>query len=136
MKTGKELMETWFEQVWNRGNEALIAEMMSESCEIKGLGLAEKGPAAFMGFYQTFQSTFESIRIELIEQVEEGERVFANCRFTARHRERGQSVEMMFTALGRWREGKLIEACNVVDFLTLLVQLEEVEVSALAKVLS
>lgn len=124
-------MEIWFEQVWNQGNEDTIHEMMDEECEIKGLGLSEKGAEAFLGFYRTFQGAFDGIHIDLIDLMEEGENVMGNARFTAVHRQSGKKVDFVFSALGRWRDGKIVEARNVVDFTTMLTQVGALDESVM-----
>ena len=70
MTKNLEVLETWFQRVWNEGDASAIDEMFQEQGKARGLGgqddsaeidaeggIAEQvrvGPAGFKGFHQSF----------------------------------------------------------------------------------
>ena len=134
-KTGKELTLDWFERVWNQQDIAAIPELMAEDCIIHGLSLGENGSKAFAQFHAAYCQAFENIHIEVFEVVEEDMKTIGNCRFTALHKGSGKDVEMVFSFSVKWENQKAVEARNVVDFTTMLAQLELFDPSQMSKAL-
>lgn len=131
-KTPTQLVEEWFERVWNRGEEGAIHELMAPDCEAKGLDLPEKGPGGFLAFHRTFRNAFDSIRVEVIEALEQGERTIGHARFTAVHKPTGNPIDVVFSYSSLWRGGQLCETRNVVDYTALLSQMNAFDKQALA----
>jgi steroid delta-isomerase-like uncharacterized protein len=128
-------MERWFEEVWNKGREDAIDEMMS--ADTKGHGL--KGPdgkeidgmTAFKSFHKTFRSAFSDIRIKVEETVSEGDRTVARCLVTGTHTgdglgrpSTGKPVTFHGMTMARIKDGKIVESWNNFDFMTMYKQLE------------
>ena len=135
MKTAKELVTEWFDRVWNQRDRAAIEELMCEDCTIHGLNLSEKGPSAFESFHSAYCSAFEQIHIDIMEMAEEGNLVIGHARFAAIHRETQKDLSFLFSFSAYYRDGQLAEARNVVDFLSMLDQLEMLDGSLMEQAL-
>jgi len=128
------IMQQWFEGLWNDNDESTIERLMHADAVVHGLGgpVTGKivGPADFMTFYRTFRTTFPDIHIEIVHAVTEGDLTVAHCRVTGTHQgdglgmaPTGRRVDFYGFALGRVREGRMVEAWNCFDFLSLYQQL-------------
>lgn len=140
MKEGNEtsdnvsLVRRWFEEVWNRGREEAIDELFAEEGVAHGLtdgtGAALRGPVGFKPFFHRFREAFPEVGVVVEETVSEGDRVAARC--TVRGRHRGDSlgfkatdspVEFTGICIVRIRDGKIVEAWNNFDFMSMFQQL-------------
>jgi steroid delta-isomerase-like uncharacterized protein len=127
----KALVVRWFEEVWNKGREDAIAEMLAEDGVAHGLGdETMRGPTEFRVFHAKFREAMPDLRIEMDEVIAEGDKVA--YRFTASGTHRGDSLGFAATNRGARfigmgivvvRDGKIVEAWNVLDQLGMLSQL-------------
>ena len=62
-------------------------------------------------------------------------KTFGNCSFTAVHKSSGKNVEMIFTVYVIWKNQQAVEVRNVVDFTTMLTQLELLDPTQMEKAL-
>jgi len=127
--TTASLLNQWFEEVWNQSNEAFIDEMMHKDVIIHGIDSAgtTTGIDNFHQFYKNFRVTFPNVHILLEPLVHDDEVATAYCTVT------GKSVtsrEVSFTglAVGRFKDGKLVESWNNFDFLKMYQQLGHIMV--------
>lgn len=130
-----EVIPTWFERVWNKGEESAIDELLAESAVIHGLELpadsAKTGPAAFKPFWRQFRAAFPDIRVVMLDCITEGTYSVGHCRVTGSHS--GETFmtlaatrkKMEFTGmvLVRVGGGKIQESWNSFDFLGMYKQL-------------
>ena len=147
MKEGDEssdnasLIRRWFEEVWNKGREEAIDELFDEEGVAHGLadetGAALRGPAGFKPFHRKFREAFPEIEVVVEETVSEGDKVAARC--TVRGRHRGDTlgfkatdspVEFTGMAFVRVRDGKIVEAWNNFDFMSMFQQLGALRLDA------
>ena len=128
------LIRRWFEEVWNKGRVDAIAEMFAEDGIAHGLadesGQLLLGPAAFGVFHKTFREAFPDIVVNVEDTVSEGDKVAARC--TVRGKHTGDSLgfaatqaqmEITGIAIVRIKDGKIVEAWNNFDFMTMNRQL-------------
>jgi steroid delta-isomerase-like uncharacterized protein len=126
----KALIRRWFEEVWNKGRSEAIGEMLSEDALLHGLSDNEdkplRGPAEFLPFHQTFRGAFPDINVVVEDTLAEGDMVVARCTVQGRHSGDHLGVAatqapVRFTGIGigRIRDGKIVEAWNNFDFLTM-----------------
>jgi len=126
-------IRTWFEQVWNNGDESAIDRLMAPDAIAHGLpggdGSPLRGPAAFKPFFRTFRSAFPDIHIEILRTVTEGDLVCAHCHVTGTHSgadlgvaATGQRVEFSGMTIGRIENGQIHEGWNSFDFMTMFQQ--------------
>ncbi len=122
-KSAKDLIYEWHDRVWNHLEEAAIFELMDGTCVVHGLDLPEPGPKPFVAFYRNYLKTFSDIHHEIFELVQDGDHVVGHARMTATHIPTGKQVNVPFSISVVWKNGKAVEARNVVDFFSLLTQL-------------
>lgn len=136
--TGSDCDETflnrWFEEAWNKGREEAIDEMVDPDVIAYGLTDAEgsqiRGREDFRRFFRQFRSAFPDIHVDIEETIREGDKIGAVCRVTATHRGDGlgfcatnNQAEFCGILMVRLREGRIAEAWNYFDFMTLFGQL-------------
>lgn len=129
----KSLIKRWFEEVWNKGRTEAIDEMFATDGIAHGLadgGGDVIGPAQFKSFHATFRGAFPDLVVEVQETVAEGDKVVARCVVRGRHEGNTLNiaathspVEFTGVAIVRIQDGKIVEAWNNFDFMTLYRQL-------------
>jgi len=131
--SNREIVISWFEEVWNAGNEDAIDRLMSPSAKLHGLsspaGEPVVGPAGFKPFFHAFRQAFPDIRIRVLRTICEGELVACHCGVTGTHRgdglgvlPTGSSIEVFGVAIAAIRDGQIQEAWNCFDFMSLYQQ--------------
>ena len=123
----KEKTREWFDRVWNRLDLSVVDELMREDCEVLGLGNSVVGRAGFRSVHESFTAAFDQIHVEVIDFVAEGNEVAGHARFSARHRQSGREVDLMFSFYGCYEEGCLRRVRNVVDYTSLMAQMNLLE---------
>lgn len=135
------VIRRWFEEVWNQGREEAIDELFDEEGVAHGLAdVADgklRGPAGFKPFFRSFREAFPEIEVVVEDTVSEGDKVAARC--TVRGRHRGDTlgfkatdnpVEFTGVAIVRVRDGKIVEAWNNFDFMSMFQQLGALRLDA------
>ena len=126
----KQLLRRWFEEVWNNGRVDAIEEMFDENGIAHGLSDDPsnpiKGPQNFRPFHTVFREAFPNMMIVVEDMVAEGDKVAARCSVRAKHegeflgRGATQSpVDFTGIAIVRIENGKIVEAWNNFDFMSL-----------------
>ena len=128
------LVRRWFEEVWTKGRADAIDEMFAEDGVAHGLadesGAELRGPANFRAFHGKFREAFPGIEVVVDDAISEGDKVAARCTVRARHE--GDSLgfaatkrQVEFTGMtfARVRDGKIVEAWNNFDFMSMFRQL-------------
>ena len=130
----KALIRRWFEEVWNKGREEAIEEMFAEDGIAHGLagetGAALRGPGGFKPFFRSFRGAFPDIEVIVEDTIAEGDKVAARCRLRATHAgdnlgfaATGKPMEITGIAIVRVESGKIVEAWNNFDFMSMFQQL-------------
>jgi len=135
------LIRRWFEEVWNKGREEAIDELFGEEGVAHGLadeaGEPLRGPSGFKPFFRRFREAFPEMEVVVEDTVSEGDKVAARC--TVRGRHRGDSlgfkatdspVEFDGICIVRIRNGKIVEAWNNFDFMSMFQQLGALRLDA------
>ncbi|HEY0546146.1 MAG TPA: ester cyclase [Pyrinomonadaceae bacterium] len=130
----KALIRRWFEEVWNKGRTDAIDEMLAAEAVVHGLadesGQSLRGTVDFRAFHQKFRGAFPDIVVTVDDVIAEGDKVAARCSVRGSHT--GDSlgfaashkpVEFTGIALGRIEDGKITEAWNSFDFMSMFRQL-------------
>lgn len=126
----KQLLRRWFEEVWNKGRVDAIDEMFAEHGVAHGLSDDPAnpivGPTNFRPFHTVFREAFPNMMIVVEDLIAEGDKVVARCSVRAKHEGDflGSSptqspVEFTGIAIVRVANGKIVEAWNNFDFMTL-----------------
>src|SRR5215470_3914986 len=133
MQGPKEVAHRWFEEVWNRGNEKVIDELLSPEAEVTGLGegdQAVKGPKGFKPFFRNLRSAFPDIKVTPVDSVVEGNKIALRLLITGTHKGEGlgikatgKSVRIEAIVMAKIKGGKILTGWNSWDQLGLLQQL-------------
>jgi predicted ester cyclase len=117
----------WFQEVWNEGREDLIDDLMSQKSIVHGIAEGQsKGAEGFKSFYRNFKDQFSDIRVEIQEALSQDNLECALTNVTATHKETGTKVSFSGLCMVRFEEGKITEAWNHYDFLSMHQQLGRV----------
>jgi len=126
----KRLVRRWFEEVWNQGHADAIEQMFDANGIAHGLSDDPsnpiKGPKNFRPFHTLFREAFPNMMIVIEDMVAEGDKVAARCSVRAKHEGEflgrvgtGSPVQFTGITIVRIAEGKIVEAWNNFDFMTL-----------------
>jgi steroid delta-isomerase-like uncharacterized protein len=129
-----DLVMRWFEEVWNKGRESAIHEMLDAQAICHGLSddpkIPLRGPEGFITFFRKFRNSFPDIHVTVLDTVSEGDKVTARCRATGTHRGHALGIAatqkpMSFegVAIAIIENGRIVEAWNYWDFMTMYQQL-------------
>jgi steroid delta-isomerase-like uncharacterized protein len=129
----KAVLRRWFDEVWNNGRAEVIEELFDENGIAHGLSDDPsnpiKGPSGYRPFYKTFREAFPNLKIVIDDMVAEGDKVAARCSVRGKHegdfmgRAATQApVEFTGITIVRIENGKIVEAWNNFDFMTMYKQ--------------
>ena len=132
--TPESALPLWFENVWNRGDEATIDAMFHVDGAIHGLrtpdGQPIRGPEGFKPFYRSLRGALSNINITIEHSLVQGEFAMAHCRVTASHTGDGLGVPATNTPVEFWGftlarvvDGQIVEGWNSFDFLGMYEQI-------------
>lgn len=133
--TDASFIHRWFDEVWNKKREDAIDEMLAP--DVVGHGLQDPdgsdkivGPEAFKRLHRQFVSAYPDLHITVEDTVVEGDKIAARCKFTATHGGDGigiaptnEPVEFSGMLIVRVKDGRITEAWNQFDFMTMYTQL-------------
>lgn len=117
-----ELQSTFFEEVWNKSDIDAVFKYFDGTAA--GLGVSEAvDPVAYLDLFNAFNAAMKDFRIEVIDGSLQGERLFFRWLFRARATKRDRAVILECAAWSHYRDGKIVEAENFIDFMELFRQL-------------
>lgn len=131
-ENNKALIRRWFEQVWNQGDATLIDQMRARDARAVGLGEKTpetRGASPFKAFYANLRGTFPDLRITIEDLIAEGDKVSARISAEGTHTGHalapatGRRVKFSGIVMARIANGKIAEAWNNLDQLSLLKQI-------------
>jgi steroid delta-isomerase-like uncharacterized protein len=136
--TKMNLLERWFEEVWNKGREEAIDEMAAVDVVSHGLadpqGKEISGREAFHAFWRQFRSAFPDMRFVIEFALTDGDKVMVRCTAQATHQSDAiglattrKPVKFTGMVVARVRDGQLAEVWDNWDFLSLYQQLGAVK---------
>ena len=129
----KAMTRRWFEEVWNKGREEAIDELLAADGVAHGLtddGHDLPGPAEFRKFYRQFRSGIADVRITVDQVIGEGDTTAV--RFTAygTHggdglgvKATGRTVRVTGMCMMRWKDGRIAQGWNEFDAAGLMRQI-------------
>jgi steroid delta-isomerase-like uncharacterized protein len=129
------IMHRWLDEVWNQGRESTIDELLDPSVVAHGLtdgeGNEVTGIQSFRSFWRNFRAAFSDLHIDVQDTVSEGGLCVARFVATARHTgegfgkpPKGKPINVAGMTMVRVKDGRIAEAWNNIDFLTMLQQME------------
>ena len=130
------VLNKWFNEVWNNGNESAIDELMTKEAYAHGIPAPDqvKGPEGFKQFFHDFRNQFHDIKIDVDDVVSQDDIESARTVVHAVHTATGKNVTFEGICMARIEDGKIAEAWNNYDFLSLHQQLGQKLTAASAEV--
>ncbi|HLT48514.1 MAG TPA: ester cyclase [Rubricoccaceae bacterium] len=129
----KALIREWFDEVWSKGNEDAVDRLFAPDGVAHGPIDQEDremvGPKNYLPFFRQYKGAFPDMRIEVLHAIQEGDIVAARCEVTGTHTgeglgpRTGRPVHIEGMTFVRIRDGQIVEAWNLFDFVTLQAQL-------------
>jgi steroid delta-isomerase-like uncharacterized protein len=133
----EQLVRRWFEEIWNHRRLDVIDELMGVPCVIHDPGTQPgdvRDPTQFRALAEGLHHAISGIHVEIEDAVAQGEQVVIRCVVTGTHTGEGlgvpptnRRVHVTGMAWGKWRDGKLVEAWNNFDLLSLFDQIGAVQ---------
>ena len=113
----------WMDEVWNKGHEEAIDELMDADAIVHGIeGINEPGPAGFKVFYNAFRQQFPFLEVEVEDVISQENFETGRCIVRATD-VNGRNVEFTGMTCICTSQGKITEAWNNFDFMTMYQQL-------------
>ena len=128
----------WFDEVWNKGRESAIDEMLAPDAVLHGLaegGAGLRGPEGFKPFFRSIRAAFPDIEIQVEDVVSEGDLLAIRYSATMTHAGPGfgeptnRKLAVTGMSFSRMRDGQIVEGWNNWDQLSLLQQMGAVPVA-------
>jgi steroid delta-isomerase-like uncharacterized protein len=132
MSNTESIMRRWFDEVWNKGNEAAVDEMFPADGIAHGLGeeVPVRGPQEFKVFARNLRSAVADLYIAIEDIVATGDKGVARFKVTGTHRGHGlgippsgKKVSIDGITIVRIANGQIVEGWNSWDQLGLLKQI-------------
>src|SRR5258707_9903513 len=78
------LAHRWFQEVWVRGNDAVIEEIFGRDCILHHEAQREtyRGPAGFRRLYRQVNGVVESIKCDFHQTIEQGDTIAIRWTFS------------------------------------------------------
>jgi len=129
------ILQTWFEEVWNKGDEAAIDLLLAPDVAIHNLlgGNGEEVPDIpwFKAMFRAFRSALSDVQVTVEDEMTQGDLSAARCVITAVHTGDGlnrvplnRPIHFTGMVMVRVRDGKIVESWNYFDFETMYKQME------------
>jgi len=113
----------WMEEVWNNGRDDAIDEMLDANAVVHGIeGINEPGPNGFKVFYQSFRQQFPKVHVEVEDVISEAGFETSRCTVDGTTAN-GQDVHFTGMTFVKISNGKIVEAWNNFDFMSMYHQL-------------
>ncbi|HHJ13429.1 MAG TPA: hypothetical protein ENJ79_03505 [Gammaproteobacteria bacterium] len=131
MSFEKELVERFYDVIWNRHDKDAIPDVLHESFEFRGsLGQYKEGHSGFAEYLDMVHAGLGNYRCEILEIVAEPSKAFAKMRFSGLHKGRfmgfdasNRNVTWEGAALFYFEDKKISELWVLGDLKTLESQL-------------
>jgi steroid delta-isomerase-like uncharacterized protein len=128
--SNEQLIQRWFQEVWNEGRLETIDELMAPdgvAHDVTGCGMDLRGPEEFKAATRAMRSAFQDIRIDVLETVSSGDKVALRANVSLTHtgplgelKPTGVRVSTPLMCMVHFRNGKFTEGWNFWDLGTVL----------------
>ena len=136
----EEIIKKWYEEVWNKKRENAIDEMLSPTAIAHGLTDENNnevvGAENFKVFFRKFIASFPDIQVNIENTVSEGNKIAALAVVRLTHAgspfkvsaeksiaPSGKAIQFSGITITVIKDGKIQEAWNHFDFLSLFMQM-------------
>ena len=127
----------WFDEVWNKGRRAAIAELLAPDAVLHEDDKDIVGPEGFYAFYDRLNAAFSDFRVTVQDTIAEGDRLCVRWTCSCKHT--GDAMGMPAThktvhvtgmSILRIANGRLVEGWQNWDMLGMLEQIQGLSRSA------
>jgi predicted ester cyclase len=129
------ILRRWFEEVWNQGRESAIDEMSYHHVQGHGLQAPEGNEVnsmdSFKAYFRQMRAALSDIHVTVEDVITEGDLTVARFAVTAKHTgdglgkpPKGNPVQFTGMTMARIKEGKIAEAWNNIDLMTMYRQMD------------
>lgn len=122
----------WFEEVWNKGRRAAIAEMFAPDGVLHEGNTDCVGPEGFYAFYDRLMAAFSNFHVTIQDTIAEGDRVCVRWACSCKHTGDGlgmpatqKTVHVTGMSMIRIANGRMVECWQNWDMLGLMEQIQE-----------
>jgi len=132
-EANKQLLRTWFGEIWNRHSVTAIDAMYRSDGRAHGFPQADsvlEGPEDFKVIHRNFCAAFPDIHVTVVEAIAEGDAVAARWSATTTHlgeslgmKATGKKVILTGSTFVTIKDGKIGEGWNFMDMGGLFAQL-------------
>ena len=135
--TKTELIHTWFENLWRRGIESTIDEILANDMVTHGLAPeAFHGRDQFRAFYRAFRASFPTVRVDIPFVLESGDCAVCQCNVEVIAADGRGPFHFHGSCTIRVRDGQVVEGWNNFDFLALLAGMGAIRPDSMAAALA
>jgi len=119
------LLYQWFENVWNREDKDALHSLLTKEVRVHGLvsDAPVEGAPGFAMFYDNFKTQFHNINVEIDDVISQDDMEAARTTVHAIHTESKKDVHFTGICMVKIENGKIAEAWNEFDFLSMYQQL-------------
>lgn len=129
----REFFDVWFDRLWGKLDASVIEEMCHPDVKVHGLDGYRVGTSAFYEFYSALVGMFpKGLRITVEDAAGDDALAMVRCRVHGVGAN-GKPVDFIGFVQATIRDGKMSEAHNCWDFLSMLESLGQVETGALMR---
>jgi len=123
------VVRSWFKEIWNEGREEAIDRLAGDNFIAHGAPTLPS-TADFKVLYRQFRQALSDIEITVDRTITQGEYCAGYCRVKGRHTGDGlggapsdRTVEFDGLVMVLVRDGRIVEAWNCFDFLSMYQQI-------------
>ena len=131
-RSARELVQIWFEEVWNQSNRGIIADMLTPKTVFHDASSTSIGIEAFELYYDRLQASLSEIHVDVEDILVEEDKVCVRWTSRAIHTgdgfgiaPAGATIHITGISLIRIADGKFVEAWQNWDQAGLMAQIQE-----------
>ncbi|WP_170463793.1 ester cyclase [Ruegeria arenilitoris] len=119
-----DLLREWYSEVWENGNTDAIDQYFAPDTTAEGLiPEMQVGADDFRDLVMAFRHILGDIKVEMPKVVEYGDWVSAIIHLRITRADNGAPLQATGSVFGRIKDGRMVEAYNQFDFISLFEQL-------------
>ena len=136
-KSNMHIVDAWRERVWAQQDASAIDELFEDDGIAGGLGRKKlAGPPEFRQFHAAICALIDDIRLEIIDYIEQGDKLACLCTFGGTCRKTGNAIKMDGSMYYEFRNGKILHCENHFEFMDFYEQLNLMPSDSFAVALS
>ena len=130
--TKTEILQQWYDRVWVDGDLDAIDQFFQPDATAEGIiPEFQVGRDEFRDLVTAFRYHVGDIRVELPKVIENGDWLAAILHVHTSRADNGAPIELTGQVMARFQDGKVVEAYNQFDFISLFEQLGQLPADTL-----